>query len=106
MNAFMNEKDFDFCVNAIKMIKENNASYVKGDPSISNDGVEVYKNQDDKIMVKIQVEDKVKYGSPQHELDVVKDNIETLLKSLKDLRFIKSWYYNGVDGGGYHWEFK
>lgn len=104
MTIFTNEQDIEFCVNAIKLIKDSNATFIKKDISSINDKcIDVYKNQDDKVVVKFKEQDCVKKGSVEHELIVIKENIENLLCGLKDLGVVKEWFYNGPNGGGYHW---
>ena len=106
MTIFMNEQDVDFCVNAIKLIKDSDATFIKKDTSVMNDKcIDIYKNQDEEVVIKFTEQDCIKKGSVQHEFEVVKENIEQLLCGLKDLGIIKEWSYNGIDGGGYHWEF-
>jgi hypothetical protein len=105
MTIFMNEQDIEFCVNAMKLIKDSNATFIKKDTSVIDDHcIDVYKNQDDKVVIKFTEQDCIKEGSTEHELIVIKENIEKLLCGLKDLGIIKEWFYNGVNGG-YHWKF-
>lgn len=66
MTVFMNEQEIDFCVDAIKLIKDSNATFIKKDTSVINDKcIELYKDSTDKIVVKI---DETDYSeeNPQH----------------------------------------
>ena len=90
MVFMMNEQDVGFCVNAIKLIKDNGATFVRKDTSAVNDRwIDVCKNQDGEAVIKLTEADCVKERSAQDELDVVKENIEKLLRELKDLGVVK-----------------
>ena len=61
MTIFMNEQDVEFCVNAIKLIKDNNATFIKKDTSITNGKcIEVYTNQYNEVIVKFDEDDCIK----------------------------------------------
>lgn len=106
MTVFMNEQDIEFCIKSVNLIKDADATFISRDTSIANGKkIDVYKNQDEKIVMKLTEQDCIKEGSTEHELAIIKENIEKLLYDLKDLGIIKEWFYNGVDGGGYHWKF-
>lgn len=79
MTVIVNEQDIDFCVDAIKLIKENNATFVKKDTSTINDKcIDIYKNMDDEVVIKIKEIDLIKADRPQQserttEWNFVKD---------------------------------
>lgn len=66
MAFFANEQDIKFCVDAIDLIKNSNATFVKKDTSTINDqSIEVYKNSDNEVVVKFKEVVYVKAESPQ-----------------------------------------
>lgn len=70
MTVIVNEQDIDFCVDAIKLIKENNATFVKKNTSTINDKcIDIYKNCDDEVVIKIKEIDLIKAESPQRNCE-------------------------------------
>lgn len=66
MAFFANEQDIKFCVDAIDLIKNSNATFVKKDTSTINDqSIEVYKNSDNEVVVKFKEVVYVKAKDPQ-----------------------------------------
>lgn len=66
MTVLMNEQDIEFCVDAIQLIKDRNATFIKKDTSNINDKcIDVYKNIDDEIVIKVKEIDLIKADSPQ-----------------------------------------
>lgn len=66
MTVIVSEQDIDFCVDAIKLIKDNNATFIKKDTSTINDKcIDIYKNCDDEVVIKIKEIDLIKAESPQ-----------------------------------------
>lgn len=62
----MNEQDIDFCVNAIKLIKDSNATFIKKDTSIINNKcIELYKTSTNEIVVKLNEDDYIQKENPQ-----------------------------------------
>lgn len=70
MTVIVNEQDIDFCVDAIKLIKDNNATFIKKDTSTINDKcIDIYKNMDDEVVIKIKEIDCIKAVSPQRNYE-------------------------------------
>lgn len=66
MTVIVNEQDIAFCVDAIKLIKKNNATFIKKDTIDINDKcIDVYTNMDDEVIIKIKEIDLIKADSPQ-----------------------------------------
>lgn len=66
MTVLMNEQDIEFCVDAIQLVKDRNATFIKKDTSTINDKcIDVYKNMDDEVIIKIKEIDLIKADSPQ-----------------------------------------
>ena len=67
MTVLMNEQDITFCVDAIKLFKDSNATYIKKDTTVINDKcIEIYK-YDDEIVIKFKEIDYVKASDPRLE---------------------------------------
>ena len=70
MTVIVNEQDIEFCVDAIKLIKDNNATYIKKDTSNINDKcIDIYKNMDDEVVIKIKEIVPIKAESPQRNYE-------------------------------------
>lgn len=99
MTIIVNEEDIAFCVDAIKLIKDNNATYVKKDTSAINDKcVDIFKNSDDELVIKFKEKDYVKAADPQpvHEEQPYKgsplERIHKLQIKLEQAKeFLKKW---------------
>lgn len=67
----MNERDIEFCVDAIKLIKERNATFVRKDTSSINDKcIDIYENSDNEIVIKVKETDLIKDEGPRYKLDM------------------------------------
>lgn len=65
MTVIVNEQDIAFCVDAIKLIKENNATFIKKDTIDINDKcIDVYTNMDDEVIIKIKEIEPIKADRP------------------------------------------
>jgi hypothetical protein len=86
MTVIVNEQDIEFCVDAIKLIKDNNATFIKKDTSTINDKcIDIYKNCDDEVIIKIKEIDLIKAESPQrcYEEQPYKDSPWNFIKDGK-----------------------
>lgn len=93
MTVFMDERDIRFCVDAIKLIKDSNATFIKKDTSITNDKcIELYKDSVDEIVVKVNEMDYIEESSDDiKESDSRRRYLEKrhLLEQAKEL--LKRW---------------
>lgn len=81
MTVFMDERDIRFCVDAIKLIKDSNATFIKKDTSITNDKyIELYKDSVDEIVVKV------------NEMDYIKESSDDVKESDSRCRYQKQPY--------------
>ena len=71
MTIIVNEQDIEFCVDAIKLIKDRNATFAKKDTSVTNDKrISIYKNYDDEVVIKFEELSYVKEENLEHEVDI------------------------------------
>ena len=76
MTVLMNEQDIAFCVDAIKLIKDSNATYIKKDTTVINDKcIEIFKNNDDEIVIKFKEKDYVKASDPDPDPEPVYEEL-------------------------------